>query len=76
MKKKVVEKAVKEVVVKSIVTKPLKEKLIAAVHKVLQENKSELTKNIQKVVKRSIKKINLSSFMIFRSLILVIFNWR
>jgi hypothetical protein len=42
---------------KSIITKPLKVKLIAAVHKVLKDNKSALTDKIQKVVNKSIKKI-------------------
>lgn len=43
--------------VKPLVTKSLKSKLIAAVHKVLQDNKAELTDKIQKVVNKSIKKI-------------------
>ena len=38
-------------------TNPLKEKLIAAVNKVLKDNKSELTEKIDKVVKKSIKRI-------------------
>lgn len=37
--------------------KTLKEKLTAAVNKILQDNKSELTNKIEKVVNRSIKKI-------------------
>lgn len=42
---------------KPIITKPLKTKLIAAVHKVLINNQSELTDKIQKVVNKSIKRI-------------------
>ena len=42
---------------KSTMSKQLKDKLIAAVHIVLKENKSELTDEIQKVVNKSIKKI-------------------
>lgn len=37
--------------------KPLKEKLLEAVNKVLTNNKSDLTKKINKIVKKSIKKI-------------------
>jgi ElaB/YqjD/DUF883 family membrane-anchored ribosome-binding protein len=39
------------------VAKPLTDKLMAAVHKVLKANKSELTDKMQKVVNKSIKKI-------------------
>ena len=42
---------------KTVPAKPLKDKLIAAVHKVLIENKSVLTDKIQKVINKSIKKI-------------------
>lgn len=35
----------------------LKSKLIAAVHKVLKDNKDELTDKIQKVINKSIKRI-------------------
>jgi predicted transcriptional regulator len=42
---------------KPAVVKSLKFKLIAAVHKVLKDNKSELTDKIQKVVDKSIKRI-------------------
>ena len=51
MKKKVIE------IVAPTVALSLQEKLIAAIQKVLHENKSELTDKIQKVVKKSIKKI-------------------
>lgn len=37
--------------------KTLKEKLITAVNKVLQANKSDLTNKIEKVVNKSMKKI-------------------
>jgi len=43
--------------VKPNVVKSLKSKLIVAVHKVLKDNKVELTDKIQKVVNKSIKKI-------------------
>ena len=42
---------------KLTVEKTLKVKLIAAVHKVLNNHKAELTEKIQKVVNKSIKKI-------------------
>ena len=37
--------------------KPLKEKLLIAVNKVLKDNNSELTNKIENVVKKSIKRI-------------------
>ncbi len=37
--------------------KPLKEKLLEAVNKVLTDNKSNLTNKIEKLVKKSIKRI-------------------
>lgn len=37
--------------------KPLKEKLMDAVNKVLLDNKAELTNKIDKVVRKSVKKI-------------------
>ncbi len=43
--------------VKPSVSKSLKSKLIAAVHKVLKDNKAELTDKIQNVVNKSIKRI-------------------
>lgn len=43
--------------VKPTVAKTLQFKLIAAVHKVLKDNKAELTDKIEKVVNKSIKKI-------------------
>lgn len=43
--------------IKPSTAKSLKSKLITAVHKVLRNNKSELTDKIQKVVNKSIKKI-------------------
>jgi hypothetical protein len=42
---------------KKIEVKPLKEKLMDAVNKVLQDNKAELTNKIDKVVRKSVKKI-------------------
>jgi uncharacterized protein (DUF1810 family) len=42
---------------KNSVTKLLKSKLIAVVHKVLKDNKTELTDKIEKVVNKSVKKI-------------------
>ena len=50
-------KAAKPITVKPSVAKSLKEKLMAAVHNVLKDNKSELTNKIQKVINKSIKKI-------------------
>lgn len=50
----------KEIILKEVkpsVAKTLKSKLIAAVHKVLKDNKAELTYKIEKVVNKSIKKI-------------------
>ena len=44
-------------ILKPLISKSLKVKLIAAVNKVLKDNKSELTDKIQKAVKKSIKKI-------------------
>jgi hypothetical protein len=52
-----VKKVVKTAMVKPSIEKPLREKLMLAVHKVLKDNKSELTDKIQKVVNKSIKKI-------------------
>ena len=52
-----IKKVVKKVTVKPSIAKPLREKLVLAVHKVLKDNKSELTDKIQKVVNKSIKKI-------------------
>lgn len=43
--------------IKPVLPKPLKEKLIAAVHKVLKDNKAELTEKMQKVVNKFSKKI-------------------
>lgn len=43
--------------IKASVIKPLKEKLIAAVHKVLKDNKADLNDKIEKVIKKSIKRI-------------------
>jgi hypothetical protein len=37
--------------------KPLKEKLFSAVHKVLKDNKAEMTDKIQKIINKSIEKI-------------------
>lgn len=42
---------------KPVITKSLKEKLVMAVHKVLKDNKSELSDKIEKVINKSIKKI-------------------
>jgi hypothetical protein len=50
-------KTVKPVSVKIVLAKPLKLKLIAAVHKVLNDNEAELTDEIKKVVKKSVKRI-------------------
>lgn len=50
-------KVVKPVTVKSTFTNPLKAKLIAVVNKVLKENETELTNDIQKAVNKSVKKI-------------------
>jgi flagellar biosynthesis/type III secretory pathway protein FliH len=50
-------KFLKSETVKPSVVKTLTEKMIAAVHKVLKDNKAELTDKIQKVVNKSIKKI-------------------
>jgi hypothetical protein len=50
-------KEVKPLLVKPSNIKSLKDKLIAAVHKVLNENKAELTFKIEKLVKKSIKRI-------------------
>jgi uncharacterized protein (DUF1810 family) len=50
-------KFLKSATVKPSVVKTLKEKMIVAVHKVLKDNKAELTDKIQKVVNKSIKKI-------------------
>jgi len=44
-------------IAKTVPAKPLKDKLIVVVHKVLKENKSELTDKIQKEINKSIKKI-------------------
>ena len=44
-------------ILKPLISKSLKVKLIAAVNKVLKDNKSELTDKIQKVIDKSIKKI-------------------
>jgi len=52
-----VNKAVKPVKVKPSIVRSLKEKLMTAVHKILKDNKSEMTNKIQKVVNKSIKKI-------------------
>jgi hypothetical protein len=53
MKKKVEQ----TIVVKPILLKPLKAKLMDAMHKVLKENKAELTIKIERIVNKSIKKI-------------------
>ncbi len=50
-------KVVKPVLVKSAIATTLKEKIIAAISKVLRENNSELTDTIQKAVKKASKKI-------------------
>ncbi|KOY84459.1 hypothetical protein AD998_20920 [bacterium 336/3] len=50
-------KFLKSATVKPSVVKTLKEKMIVVVHKVLKDNKAELTDKIQKVVNKSIKKI-------------------
>jgi len=50
-------KIVKPVTVKPSVGKTLKEKLIAAVNKVLKDNNYDLTKKIDKVINKSTKKI-------------------
>lgn len=50
-------KVVKSVTVKSTFTNPLKAKLIAVVNKVLKENETELTNDIQKAVNKSVKRI-------------------
>jgi len=42
---------------KTSVSKSLKSKMITAIHKVLKNNKDELTDKIEKVVNKSIKKI-------------------
>jgi len=52
-----VKKNVKPIVVKPALVKTLKEKLMAAVQKVLNETEAELTVKIQKVVNKAIKKI-------------------
>ena len=50
-------KETKRTTVKPSAVQSLKEKMMAAVHKVLKENKSQLTSKIQKVVNKSVKKI-------------------
>lgn len=40
-----------------IATKPLKEKLLVAVNRVLKTNKLDVTNKVEKVVKKSIKRI-------------------
>ncbi|MEG0761134.1 hypothetical protein SAMN05421796_10360 [Chryseobacterium piscicola] len=40
------------------VIKPLKDKLLAAVNRVLTNNKSELTNKMEKIVKKSLKPIS------------------
>jgi hypothetical protein len=47
----------KKKAVKKTKSKPLKGKLIAAVHKVFKANKSDLTAKIQKVINKSVNKI-------------------
>ena len=46
-----------EKIMKNKQGKPLKEKLLVAVNKVLKDNDAELTDKIEKVVKKSIKRI-------------------
>ena len=50
-------KAIETITITPAIVLPLQDKLIAAVEKVLKENKSELTDKIQKVVNKSTKKI-------------------
>lgn len=50
-------KVVKPLPVKPSVTKTIKEKLKAAVYKVLKDNKYDLSKKIEKAINKSAKKI-------------------
>lgn len=48
----------KKIVKHTIGIKPLKEKLLAAVNRVLTSNNSELTLTMEKIVKKSLKPIS------------------
>lgn len=52
-----VKKILKQAVVKPPLVRSLKKELIAAVHKVLKDNKTELTEKIEKTVSKGIQKI-------------------
>lgn len=48
----------KKILKQEKVIKPLKDKLLAAVNRVLSNNKSELTNKMEKIVKKSLKPIS------------------
>ncbi len=48
----------KKILKQEKVIKPLKDKLLAAVNRVLTNNKSELTNKMEKIVKKSLKPIS------------------